>query len=616
MTRTLFRALVTFAVAFPLALSARAEIVESHALAEFGEPDLPADFEHFPYANPNAPKGGEMRLAMWPKFETLNRIPLGGEFARNWSLPYDTLMVKSQDELSTYYGLLAESITYDTDGTFISFQLRPEARFHDGEPVEAEDIAFTFESIREHGQPFLKAQFAEVIEATVEGPHKITFTYPTGTSIDEFTKVASLWATPKHWWEAEGRDISRDLLDPPMGSGPYQVVDLDLGRSIRYERVTDYWAADLPVSRGLWNFDAVQYDYYLDREILLEAFLGGDADFRISRNSRNWATRYTGPAVDGGAIKRDEVPSKNFRGIQGFYMNTRHPALSDIRVRQALQHLYPFEWVNKTVMYSLYDRMVSYFPNSDFGWSDLPEGEELEVLERFRGRIDDAIFTEQPTLPQNPDATISRENRRAAIRLLADAGWEVQNQRLVNAATGEQMELEILLSSQTLEPHTAPLIDGMKRMGIEARIRVVDSAEFRRRYQNREFDLVSFAYTFFPPPGGEMGNRFGSEAADEDGSANLIGIKDPVVDELIDIILAAETYDSKAAATRALDRVLLAGSYVIPHWTSSTRWIAYWDRFGFPDRQPPYEFAGANTIEFQPTWWFDADRAAAIEEFR
>ncbi|MEM1398860.1 MAG: extracellular solute-binding protein [Pseudomonadota bacterium] len=613
MTRLPFLALAfLFAAA-----TASAETITSHGLAEFGEPELPADFEHFPYADPNAPKGGTLRLAMWPAFETLNRIPLGGQNARNWTLSYDALMVTSQDELSSYYGLLAESVTYEADGSAITFTLRPEARFHDGAPVTAEDVLFTFESIREHGEPFLKAQFEAVIDATVNGSHEITFTYEPGTPRDEFTKVASLWASPKHWWTADGRDISKDLVEPPLGSGPYRVVDVDVGRAIKYERVEDYWGADLPVNRGLWNFDAIEYDYYLDRTILLEAFLGGDADFSISRSSRDWATRYAGPAVDAGAIIREEVPAISFRGKQGYFMNTRNPALANEQVREALQYLYPFEWVNKTVMYGLYERMVSYFTNgSDFAATGVPQGDELAVLEPFRDRLPEAIFAEEPGLPQNPEQQISRENRREALRLLAEGGYELSSQKLVNAQTGEQLSLQILLSSQVLEPHTAPFVDAMKQLGIDASIRVVDTAEFQRRYQTREFEIISFAYTFFPPPGAEMGNRFGSSAADVEGSANLIGIKDPVVDELIEVILAAETYEAKAAGTRALDRVLRAGNYVVPHWHSSTRWIAYWDMFGFPERQPPYEFAGANTIEFQPTWWFDPEKAERLEEFR
>ena len=594
--------------------AAFAQTITSHGLAEFGEPDLPADFPHFPYADPSAPKGGAIKLAAWPAFETLNRIPLGGEHARNWPLSYDTLMVSSQDELASYYGLLAERVEYAEDGTFITFFMRPEARFHDGEPVTAEDVAFTFEAIRDHGDPFLQSQFAEVIEAVVEDDYTITFTFPEGTGRDEFTEVAGLWASPKHWWTAEGRDISRDLTEPPLGSGPYRVTRLDVGRTIRYERVADYWGADLPVSRGLWNFDTIQYDYYLDREILLEAFLGGNSDFMISRSSRDWATRYTGPAVEAGAIVKEEVPSINFRGLQGFFMNTRHEALSDIRARQALQHLYPFEWVNKSVMYGLYDRMDSYFPNSDFGWSGLPDEAELAVLEQVRGQVRETVFTQEPSLPVNPERQTSRENRRTAIELFSQAGWVLRDQRMVNAESGDQLSLEVLLSSEVLEPHTAPLIDAMNRLGIEARIRVVDSAEFQRRYQTREFDLISFAYTFFPPPGGEIANRFGAAAADVEGSANLMGIKDPAVDAIIEIILQAESYDAKAAATRALDRVLLAGDYAIPHWVSTTRWIAYWDIFGFPERNPPYDFAGANVIEFQPTWWIDAEKLARIEQ--
>ncbi len=603
------------AIATPLAASADG-ITISHAIAEFGEPNHGPEFRHFGYANPDAPKGGRLTIGTSGSFDTLNTLPLGGEWPRSIGLLYDTLMVEPQDELSVYYGLIAESVEYPEDRSWIVFNLRPEARFHDGTPITAEDVAWTLEMIQEHARPFLKSFYENVTGWTIEGPRRIRIDVSTRNIMQPLVRLAATTIWPKHWWTSDGRDVTDSTLEPPLGSGPYRLVSLEPGRDLAYERVEDYWAADLPVRRGFYNFDRIVYNYYLDRVILFEAFKGQEYDFRREFTSRNWATGYDFEAAENGQMLREELPTIRFSGQQGFFMNTRRAPFDDIRVREALQHLYPFEWVNTNLMFGLYNRTDSWFPNSPYAASGLPEGQELEILEGFRGQIPEAIFTEPFQLPTNSEPNINRSNLRAAIALMREAGLEVVDGTMVDTATGEAVSFEIMLRSPSLEPHTQPLVRNLERVGIEASIRIVDSAQFQRRYQDRDFDMISFAYTFFPPPGTEMHSRFGSAAADIDGSANLIGIRDPVVDALIEMAVEAPDLETKQATARALDRVMMRGYYTIPHWHNDTAWIAYWNRFGFPETHPIYDFGLSNTIAFQPTWWIDPEKDLMLTEAR
>ncbi|NNG05216.1 MAG: ABC transporter substrate-binding protein, partial [Inquilinus sp.] len=599
-------------------LPAAAETVTvAHALAEFGTPRHGADFAHFDYAEPAARKGGSVTLIAPGSFDSLNRLPLTGEHARSVDrLVFDTLMVQPQDELSVYYGLIAESVEYPEDRSWVVFTLRPEARFHDGRPIAAEDVAWTFEQIRAHGEPFLKSLYEDVSGVTVLGPRRVRFDVATRNVMKPLVSLAALTVRPKHWWTAEGRDISGGSLEPPLGSGPYRLVRVEPGRDLVYERVADYWAAELPVRRGQFNFDRITYNYYRDRDVAFEAFKGGDADFRREFTSRQWAAGYELDAVADGTLRKAEFPTVNFSGMQGFFMNSRRPPFDDIRVREAMQYLYPFEWVNRTIMYGLYKRTESWFPNSDYAATGLPEGLERDILERYRGRIPEAVFTQELRLPVNTEPNVDRANLRAARRLLEEAGWQVVHQRLVDVETGEPMRFELLMSNSGLEPHTQPLIRNLERVGVEATIRIVDSAQFQNRYLDRDFDMISFAFTFYPPPGGEMRSRFGSAAAELDGSANVIGIRDPVADELIELAVTARDLETKQAATRALDRVLMRGHYAIPHWNNDRAWIAWWDRFGFPENHPTYDFGKPNTIGSQPTWWIDPERDARLAEVR
>lgn len=591
---------------------AEADTLTSHALAEFGEPARGPDFSHFDYADPEAPKGGAITIGTSGSFDTLNNLPLGGEAPRSLSLLHDSLMVGAQDEIGVLYGLIAERVEYPADLRWVSFHLRPEARFHDGTPITAADVAWTFEQIIVHGRPFLRAFYDDVDAVEIVGAREVRFRFHTTGTMQPLVRVAGLTVLPRHWWEAEGRDIARSTLTPPLGSGPYRVARIDAGRNLVYERVANYWAADLPVNRGLWNFDRIAYQYYRDRDVQFEAFKAGGYDFRQEFTSHFWATGYETAAVAEGRLVRAEIPGIEIRGMQGYMFNTRLPRFQDPRVRQALGYLYDFEWVNQTLFHGNYERTRSFFNAPDYSAQGLPEGLELEILERFRSELPEQLFTQEFRPPETDGSGRIRANLRRALELFAEAGWETRDGTMTHIETGEAMRFEIMLQSLTFERVTQPFVQNLARAGIQANMRLVDSAQWQRRYEDRDFEVISFAYTFYPPPGTELRNYFGSAAADVPGSANVVGIQEPVIDALIEEVIAANDLETKQAATRALDRALLWRHYVVPHWMKNGSWIAYWDRFGFPETHPPYDFGMPNGVAFQPTWWIDPMRDAAL----
>lgn len=585
---------------------------------EFGDPQVPADFQAWPFANPEAPIGGEITIGTVGNFDTLNFMPLQGQSPRSILLIYDSLMSESQDQVGAYYPLVAQSLTYPDDFSWVEFSLNPGARFHDGEPITAEDVAWTFETIMEDGSPFLQSLFDEVDAVTIVDRRTVRFDFTSAGRRQPIADVAGLPVLPSHWWQAsEDRDPGGALVEPPLGSGPYRVAGFDMGRTIAYDRVADYWAADLPVNRGLYNFARVEYDYYLDRTVWFEAFIGGEYDFRVEFSSANWAIGYDSPAVSDGRIQREEIPATSYRGMQGYFFNTRRAPMDDVRVREALNWLYPFDFVRQSVMYGLRQRIASYFPGADeYSWSGPLDGAELAILDGYRGQVPDWIFTEQPLPPDsaNPSGPgVPRGNVRTALALMEQAGWTVRDGTMTNIETGETMALEILLSSALLEPHTAPWVEQLGRAGIDASIRIVDPSQFQLRYQDRDFDIISFAHSFNPPPGPQLRNRFHSDAAAQNGTANIAGVADAVVDDLLDRIVDASDEEVRRPLVRALDRLLMAYWYVVPHWYSDATWVAYWDRFGSPPIEPRFDFGFPNSIAFQPTWWIDPDRDAALQ---
>ena len=591
-----------------------------HAVAEFGEVKYGPDFPYFDYVNPDAPKGGFVTLrGARQTFEGINTIA-DGEWATEAPGLHDaTLMAQSQDELSSAYGYLAETVEIADDVSWAQFVLREEARFGDGEPVRADDVVFTFEAVKSGARPFLRAAFEDVVSAEIVDDLTVRFTFDTTGVMQPVMRVAlNLPIYPRHWWEAdEDRDPTRQTFEDWPGAGPYEIVDIDEGRSITYRRKPDWWAVDLPAFVGTFNFDRIRYIYIRDADVAFEAFLAGEYDFRWENSSRRWSTGYDTQAVADRLIRQRAQPQIDYRGVYGFFLNTRRAAFADIRARRAVVMLYPFEWVQANVMYGLYQRVDSYFPGSEYAARGLPEGIELAALEPFRDRLPPEVFGAPVASPANGPRGVERANRRLALRLLGEAGFEVRDGVLVDAETGEPFTFTVLLRTNLLEPHTQPWLRELEQIGIRADIRLVDSANAARLLDAFDFDAIPLAYTFFPPPGPELRSRFGSEAAEQPGSANWLGVRDPVVDALIDRIVVAPTLADKEALTRALDRVLLAGHYVVPAWYNDAAWLAYWDRFGWPETDlllADYSFP--NEIGFQPTWWVDPVRDAALEERR
>jgi microcin C transport system substrate-binding protein len=581
-----------------------ADVRKAHGIAIHGEPALPADFTHLPYANPDAPKGGSVTLSATGSFDTLNPFTLRGRPAAGIGLLFESLMTPSMDEPYNEYALLAESIETPEDRSWAIFDLNPKARWHDGKPVTADDVIWSFETLRSKGHPQYRVYYSEVAKAEKLGPLQVKFSFDGGVNRELPVIIAQLSILPKHYWE--GRDFEATTLDPPLGSGPYRVKSFEPGRYIEYERVKDYWGADVPMSKGQNNFDTLRYEYYRDEEVQREAFKAGHFDFKAERSSRNWQTGYDFPAVNQGLVKRQEIADLSTRGMQGFIYNIRKPLFQDPRVREALSYAWDFEWVNKTLSDGKLKRDNSYFSGGELASSGLPTAEELEILEPFRGQVPDAVFTKEFQAPTTDGSGNNRANLRAALKLLKDAGWTVKDGALRNAE-GRPFEFEMLLVQPAFERIALPMQQSLEKLGVKMSIRTVDTAQYQNRTDSFDFDMTVAVFGQSDSPGNEQREYWGSKAADQQGSRNLIGIKDPVIDQLIELIVRAPDRDALIVRTRALDRVLLWGHYLVPHFHTSVNRIAFWDRFGYPERVPK------RGIGFPSTWWFDPEKAAALE---
>ena len=572
-------------------------ITKTWAIAEFGEPLYDDSMEHWPYANPDAPEGGKIVLGAFGTFDSLNPYILKGQWPSGIGLITDSLMTGSADELSTGYGLIAESVEYPEDKSWIIFNLRPEARYHDGTPITAGDFKFAFNTIREHGRPFLKSFYEDVEGVEVLDDHRLKFTFKTRNNMKPLLKVASLSPEPRHYWQ--DKDITKTYLEPPLSSGAYKIIDVDPGRSITNQRVEDYWAKDLPVNRGFNNIDTIRYDYYRDMEVMFEAFKAGEIDFRAENSSKRWATGYQLPEVDNEQLVVTTLPDNTPSGIQAYFFNLRREPFQDPRVREAIGLLFDFEAIQRTILYGQYKRIKSYFPNSDFGASGPPTPEEIAILEPYRDQLPPEVFEQAFEPPVTDGSGRNRKQLREALRLFKEAGWELQNGKLMK--DGRQMSFEFLTVSPDSERLVAPFIQNLKRAGIDATIRMVDTAQYEVRVDDFDFDVITARLNFFPPPGPELRSYYGSAAADVRGSANMMGIKNPVVDELIEKIINAEDLETLKATTRALDRVLLWNHYLIPQFYNDVYRLAYWNRFGYPERLPKYGTG------FPGTWWIDPE---------
>ena len=578
-----------------------------HAIAMHGEPKYGPDFKHFEYADPGAPKGGHVRLAAIGTFDNLNPYILKGVAAAGLGGLFETLLTSSDDEAFTEYGLLAESIEVPDDRSWAAFTLRPEARWHDGRPVTPEDVIWSLQALKTKGRPFYRFYFANVAKVEKTGPRKVRFTFSGEENRELPLIVGQLPVLPRHYWE--GRQFNKTILEPPLGSGPYRVRSLDPGRSITYERVEDYWGAGIPVNKGRNNFDTIRYDYYRDTTVALVAFKSGDYDFRLENTSKDWATAYDAPPVRQGLIKKEEVRHQRPTGMQAFVFNTRRDLFRDPRVRRALAFAFDFEWSNKNLFYGQYTRTESYFSNSELASTGLPGPGELKILEPLRGQIPDRVFTETYKPPSSDASGNIRRNLRQGLRLLKQAGWVFKDRKLVNAETGRHFSFEILLSQPVWERIALPFGKNLERLGIEARVRTVDAAQYQKRTEDFDFDMTVDAFGQSLSPGNEQRDLWGSEAAARQGSRNTIGIKDKAVDRLIELVISAPDRDSLIVRTRALDRVLLWGHYLIPHWHIQSFRVAYWDKFGRPPTTPKY------ALGFD-AWWIDAAKAEALAERR
>ena len=577
--------------------------VNGHGMSMYGDLKYPAGFTHFQYANPDAPKGGDVKLATLGTFDTLHPFVLKGVAAVGLGEVFDTLVVGSFDEPFSQYGLVAETIEVPADRSWVAYTLRPQARFHDGSPMTVEDVIWTFETLKAKGQPFYRSYYAQVVKAEKLAERKVRFSFGPGDNRELPLIVGQLPVLSKAYWSK--RDFEKTTLEPPLGSGAYRIESFEAGRSITYRRVKDYWAAKLPVKVGQDNFDTIRYDYYRDANVAIEAFKAGQYDLRLENVAKNWATAYTGPAVTQGLIKKDELKNEIPTGMQAFVYNTRRPVFQDARVRRALAYAFDFEWTNKNLFYGAYTRTKSYFSNSELASTGRPGPEELRVLEPFRGQVPDEVFTKEYQPPASDGSGNIREGAREALRLLGEAGWTVKGGKLVNAR-GEPLEFEILIDEPTWERIALPFVKNLERLGVVARVRTVDAAQYQKRLETFDFDLVVAVWRQSLSPGNEQLDFWGSQAARTNGTRNLAGIRDPVVDKLIELVIQAPDRKSLVARTRALDRVLLWGHDVIPHWHIQVFRIAYWDRFGRPALAPKYAFG-------LDTWWIDPKKDTVLQ---
>ena len=584
-----------------------ADVLLGHAISMFDSeiPRYPADFRHFDYVNPDAPKGGSLRLASQGSFDSFHPfIPKGNAVSTG---AVETLLITSADEPFTGYGLIAEQVEWPRDRAWVIFHIRPEARWHDGTPITAEDVAWSFETLVSQGNPQYRFYYGAVASVEALDAARVRFTFSESDNRELPLIVGQLPILPKHYWAT--RDFAATTLDPPLGSGPYQITDFEAGRFTVRQRVENYWGKDLAVRQGLNNFDAIRTVFFRDATPIRLALKAGDIDFRLENQAKAWAEDYNVAVVEKGWLKKELVAHRMPTGMQAFVMNTRREQFADRRVREALALAFDFEWTNRNLFNGQYTRTGSYFSNSDLAARGKPQGEELAVLEPFRGQVPDSVFGEVYTPPVTDGSGWLRDNLRRANMLLKDAGWVVKDLRLVNAATGEPFRFEILLVTPAFERIALPYVRNLKRLGIQAKVRLVDENQYINRFRQFDFDMMVWVWGQSETPGNEQYEYWSQAAADSEGSRNLAGVRDPVVDELIALMLRSESREQLSQRTRALDRVLLWGHYVVPHWHIRADRVLYWDKFGMP-KMP------VRTGVMTDRWWFDAERAATLEQDR
>ena len=574
----------------------------AHGIAMHGDLKYGPGFTHFDYVNPDAPKGGELRLYALGTFDSFNPFIIKGNPDDGSGRIYDTLLTSSADEPFSEYGLLAESVETPPDRSWVIFRLRKEARWHDGQPVTADDVLWSYEALRSKGQPFYRAYYANVDKAEKLDERTVKFTFKPGENRELPLIMGQLTVLPKHYWAS--REFDATTLDPPLGSGPYRIGTFEAGRWSSYERVPDYWGKDLAVNRGRHNFDRVRYDYYQNMTVAQEALKAGAYDLRVEASSKDWATAYDAPAVRDGRLVKGEFPHARPAGMQGYAFNMRRPLFQDRRVRQAIGYALDFEWANRALFYGQYTRSRSYFGNSELAANGIPQGAELAVLEPLRDKLPPEVFAQEYQPPVTDGSGNMRENLRQAYDLLKAAGWTVdpKTKKLVNAQ-GQPFEFEILLIDPAYERITLPFAKNLERLGVTARVRTVDTAQYKKRVDDFDFDMVIWAWPQTLSPGNEQRSYWSSAYADQPGNPNVVGLKDPVIDALVEQVIAAPDRANLVARVHALDRALQWGFYVVPNWYIGYDRIAYWDKFGRPEVIP------AQGVQLD-AWWYDPAKAA------
>jgi microcin C transport system substrate-binding protein len=571
-----------------------------HGDLKYG-PDQPFD-----YVNVEAPKGGALRLSSIGTFDTLNPYINKGEAADGLGLVFETLTESSSDEAFSEYGLLAETIEMPADRSWVTFTLRAAARWHDGTPVTVDDVIFSFETLKAKGNPFYRLYYANVEKAEDLGERRVRFSFSGGSNRELPLIMGQLPVLSKAYYAGHPFEVT--TLEPPLGSGPYKVAALESGRSITYERVKDYWAAELPRSRGRWNYDHIRYDYFRDPTVELEAFKAYTYDFRSESSAKAWATAYVGPSFEQKLTIREEIPHELPTGMQGFAFNLRKPVFADRRVREALSYAFDFEWANKNLFYGAYTRTESYFSNSELAATGLPSPAELLLLEPLKAELPPEVFTTAFAAPHTDGSGNNRANLKRAAELLDAAGFVIQGGKRIDPASGQPVSIELLLDSPAFERIGGPYARSLARIGVELRMRLVDSTQYVERLRAFDFDLVVQSFPQSRSPGNEQREFWGSKAADDPGSRNIIGIKSAAIDALIEQVIAAPDREALITATRALDRALLFGHYVMPQWHVRVFRVAYWDIFERPRIAPKY------ALGFIDTWWISADKRAGIDQ--
>jgi microcin C transport system substrate-binding protein len=597
----------------PAASASAQAKVWRHGISLYGELKYPPGFKQFEYVNANAPKTGTVRMIALGTFDNFNRVvaDVKGALAAGFAPPliYDTLLASSADEISTGYGLLAEAVSHPDDFSSVTYRLRAGAKWHDGRLVTPEDVVFSFDVFKKNS-PSQAAYYRHVVKAEKSGERDITFIFDGPGNRELPQIVGQLIVLPKHWWEgtdANGkqRDISATTLEPPLGSGPYRIKDFSAGRNIVFQRVKDYWGAGLNVNVGQYNFDELHYEYFRDTTVALEAFKADTVDWRTENSAKNWATAYDFPAVADKRVVKEEFPIRSQGIMQAFAFNIRRAKFQDPRVRLAFNYALDFEEMNKQLFFGQYKRIASYFQGTELAATGLPTGRELELLETVRDKVPAELFKKPYTNPVNGTPEAVRNNLREAIRLLKEAGYEIRDQQLVNTKTNEPYSVELLAEDPTFERVYLFYKPSLERLGMTVTVRTVDPSQFENRLRSWDFDITTMSWPESLSPGNEQRGYWGSQAADQPGSDNLIGIKNPAVDAMIDQVIFAKSRPDLEAAVKALDRVLLWNFYVVPQWSYPYVRSARWDRFGHPDPMPKYGAAAFPTV-----WWWDAAKAA------